>query len=157
MSSAVYTHKAGSILSSFLLSFLLPCLTWNKMTQRLISKPKFWNIWCFNLLNKWQEGVGDYSRNQQNAWQESNIILGTQRDTRAKTDLFYSWHQERCSWKRSRAVVVFENSSLGVFTIAMRLHKLTFVFVSILHRVTLSEKSKRLVPKGNNKLEKTDV
>ena len=70
---------------------------------------------------------------------------------------FFSWHQERCSWERSRAVAISENSSLGVFTVTVTLHKLTFDFASILNGVTVSEKSSCLVPKENNKLEKIDT
>lgn len=36
----------------------------------------------------------------------------------------------------------------------MTLHKLTFAFATILNGVTMSEKARCLVPKGNNKLEK---
>lgn len=52
-------------------------------------------------------------------------------------------------------MVVSENSSLSIFTVAMRLHKLTFAFVSILESLCL-RKASCLGHKGNNKLEQID-
>lgn len=54
-------------------------------------------------------------------------------------------------------MAVSENSSLGVSTVTVTLHKLTFAFASILSGVTVSEKSSCLVPQGNKKLEKIGI